>query len=254
MGTESDDKSMRELSARWARAGAMFDVEPTSTTPDLERLLLDTARQARADARLLVMAATWLTRYGSLVARHRLNQLVGHELAPSDRVVLGFLLELVRNETDTSHFNGVIALCRECAGNRRDNLVDFPPLFEVYRGRPALLARLGRQGSALARSWGMLADPIEFKLDALRPARWVVGRNPSFRMRADLGGDLRCSVLITLEHDPDAGRSESNLARECGVTRRALRLALDQLEMAGRIEYERKGNRKVIRLAHRVAA
>ncbi len=55
------------LIRRWASLGAGFDasfgggrLDAAPDDIDLERLLLDTARLASSDARLFIMAATWL--------------------------------------------------------------------------------------------------------------------------------------------------------------------------------------------------
>ncbi|MCA9291663.1 MAG: hypothetical protein KDA25_11090 [Phycisphaerales bacterium] len=244
MTTLAVEGDVDRLAAQWARIGAAFNAAPSASTPDLERLLIETVRRAPADARLFIMAGTWLCRYGGLVARHRLRRLAIHELNRHERPVLGLLLDLVRREARTAHFNEVIAACREHAD------VDVAePLFDIYRRRPALVESLRRRATAISRLWGRLCEAIVFKFDALRPARWIIRMNPSFRTRADLGGDLRCSILETLAAEPDAGASESALARACGVTRRAVHAALDHLILAGRVDAIADGRRRHIVLA-----
>jgi DNA-binding GntR family transcriptional regulator len=58
-----------------------------------------------------------------------------------------------------------------------------------------------------------------------------MSNNPSLHKRAIFSGKLQASILVTLETDPSAGRSESALARACGATRNAIRDALDHLEL-----------------------
>ena len=235
--TRQIETRLRALTRRWARLGAAFAVSPAPQTPDIERLLIDTARLAAHESRLFIMAATWLLEFGSLVAKHRLRALARAELEPEYHEVLGLMLDLVRQENGTRHFNEVIEVCRpaDAVADASDDDEEIPPLFDVYRDRPRLLRRLRRAASPVSRQWGRLAEPMEFKPDALRSRPWLIARNPSLRLRADLGGDLRCSILLTLADRPEAGASEMVLARACGVTRRAVRLALDQLELAGRV-------------------
>jgi len=83
--------------ARWSRVGVLFGSRPARTTPDLERLLLDTARLAPGNARLFYLAITCLSRYGNFVARHRLKRLIETGLEVDHQPVLGALLTLAVN-------------------------------------------------------------------------------------------------------------------------------------------------------------
>jgi hypothetical protein len=213
------------VAAQWARLGAGFNIEPAATTPDVERLLLNTARLAQDHARLLIMAVTWLARYGAVVARHRLCHLVVAELEPSARAVLGLLLESVAKANRTRHFNIVIEACAPAA--------EPGPLLAAERANDLLHERSRRRASELSRRWNLWFEPFELKADALRPTSWVIANNPALRQRADFHGDLRCSILETLRTQPEAGRSELALARLCGATRAAVRAALEKLAMAG---------------------
>lgn len=213
------------LIAAWTRIGAGFNVEPAERSPDIERLILETARCASMDSRLFAMAMTWLSMFDRLVARHRLGRLVMTELEPGYRPVLGLLLELAQVSRRGGHFNAVIAMCgpAELAG----------PLFEVDRGSGALSARAERRASEVSRRWNLWTEEMAVKKDAIRPAGWIIDHNPVFRARADFKGDLRASIVEVLRVDAAAGASESELARHCGVTRMAVRAALADLELGG---------------------
>ena len=69
-----------DVAAAWARLGVMLNVEPVDRTPDVERLLLDTARLAPGNVRLFVLAATWLHRFSSYVAGSSAVRMVQDEL------------------------------------------------------------------------------------------------------------------------------------------------------------------------------
>jgi len=56
--------------SRWARVGVLLGGRPARTSPDLERLMLDTARLAPVSPRIFYLAVTWLSRYVSLAIKH----------------------------------------------------------------------------------------------------------------------------------------------------------------------------------------
>jgi len=223
------------LIAQWTRLGAAFDTQPADESPDLERLLLQTARLTPQSERVFVIAATWLGKYGCLIARHRLKRLLVDELEPQHRPVLGLLLDTAREETGTAHFNGVIRSCSPAA--------EAGPLFEIEREDARLCGLAKRHASPISRRWNLWARPFQAKDDALRPARWIIERNAACRSRADFKGDLRASIMAALGNDPRAGESELSLARSCGATRSAVRQSLEDLERAGRIVREYEGRK-----------
>ena len=81
------------LWSRWARLGVLLHGAPAADSPDLERLLLDTARGIETNARLLPLVVSWLAEYGGFVARHRLRRMIVAELEPRHRPALGFILD-----------------------------------------------------------------------------------------------------------------------------------------------------------------
>ena len=224
-----------DVIAQWTRAGAGFSAHPAGTSPDLERLLLATARTASGNSRLFIMAASWLCRYGSLIAKHRLKRLIVDELEPHFRPVLGLLLDTVRQWTGASRFNAAIAVCDPADTPR--------PLFEIECANAAFKRLAEARASDISRRWNLWAPEFEPNLDALRPASWIMRMNPDYQERARLKGDLRSSLLLELKYDPQAGTSESELARRCGAERAAIRAALADLELAGRIERRPEQNR-----------
>jgi hypothetical protein len=210
----------------WTRIGAGFGADPSPETPDLERLVLETARRAPGMARLFTMAATWLHRYGDLIAKHRLHRLIRDELEHEHRATLGLLLDIAQQGTRPAQFASIIRELSPASEPR--------PLFDIERASAKLAERARRRSSLISARWGLWCEEIELKDDALRPAAWVMGRNPGLIMRADFRGDLRASVLAALGHDADAGRSELDLARRCGGSRAQVRNALDNLELTGK--------------------
>ena len=221
------------VAARWARAGVLLNVAPARQTPDLERLILDTAECIPSSPRLFSLAASWLTRYCRLVARHRLARMTAGTGDPHALAVLGLLLDTVRKESGTESLDAEIACCRPAPRGM--------PLFGVDRSSPALAERIRKRASRLSRRWNLWADPVEWRWDVIRPVAWVLQRNPSFRTRAIFHGGLRASVLACLEHDRPGGASEAELARLCGVTRKAVHEAVDHLEFCGLAARRRAG-------------
>lgn len=230
------------LVSQWARLGAGFTIEPAAETPDLERLLLATARHGPRMSRVFIMAATWLHLYGDLVAKNRLKRLIVAELAPEHRPVLGLLLDIAQQGTHPLQFQSII---KGIAPATSDG-----PLFDIERSDERLLDRARRQASPISQKWRLWCAPIEFKPDAIRPPQWVMSQNPGFITRADFRGDLRSSILAALRHDHHAGDGESQLARSSGGSRAQVRNALDNLQLTGKVSRELvpKARRTRIRL------
>lgn len=225
------DERLDNVIAKWTRLGVGFGGAPSSESPDLERVVLETARCAPAMARLFIMATTWLHRYGELIAKHRLRRLVRDELEPAHHATLGLMLDAAQRDTHPPRFASIIRDLTPASEPR--------PLFEVERASEALAARAEVRASALSAAWGVWCEAFEFKDDALRPANWVMRMNPGLVARADFRGDLRASVLASLTHDAGAGRSELELARRCGGSRAQVRHALDNLELTGKASRRR---------------
>lgn len=228
---ERNDRLERAI-REWTRLGAAFSTLPARKCPDLERLLLETARLAPSMPRLFIMATSWLNKYGDSVAKSRLIWLIHQELEPEHQAALGLMLEVAQGGTHPARFASVI---QELAVARHRR-----PLFEVERTPASMAARARRRASKASLRWGVWCEPFELKHDALRPANWVMARNPELVARADFRGDLRASALAALAHDPSAGDSEIHLARHSGGSRAQLRNALDNLELTGKVRRIRR--------------
>ncbi|MBI1337327.1 MAG: hypothetical protein GC164_10240 [Phycisphaera sp.] len=213
--------------ARWSRVGILFGARPSRRTPDLERLLLDTALVAPHYARLFTLSVTWLSQYDSFIARHRLKRLINDELEQEARPILGLILDLAIKHGATPTLN--------TAGKECGSFDEPRPLFEVH-ARSAARKHLAKTNScpeAIRR--GLWAPDVDLKLDALRPATWIIQNNPELVDRAVRKGDLRCTILETLRHDTQGEELDSELAlvRLCAANRPAVSAALDDLECEG---------------------
>ncbi len=230
------------VASRWVKLGVMFNVAPAKATPDIERLLLDTARAASGNSRLFILTAGWLALYGEYVAKHRLFRLILDELEPEFRPTLGYLLEWVKLYTDKNgdRFNQAIDAC--------GSAVDARPLLDVDRRNDALAQLAQEQASPLSLKWGRWMEDFELKTRALRPLHWIAEQNPSLADRALTGGDLLASVLAECEADGGIIESESELARRCGVSRPAMRQAIRRLTMAGRLRTIERGKMHAVQL------
>ena len=215
-------QTLDHVIAQWARLGVAFNTQPSAKSADLELLVLETARVASQDERIFVIVATWLCKYGHLVAKHRLKRLVIVELEEQYKPVLGVLLDTVRQQTRTAHFNDVIGECYPAT--------ESAPLFEIERKHKKLHRLAERHASPISKRWNLWTRTLHPKDDALRPARWIIENNPGYQSRADLKGDLRSSIIAALRHRPEAGECEASLARSCGATRSAVHSSLNSLE------------------------
>jgi hypothetical protein len=229
------------LEAPWARLGVLLNVTPARSTPDVERLLLETAKACPSNPRLFVLAVTWLRELGIYVAAHRLKKLATEELSPDDQATLGLIL-------DTAADHGGAKSLRRTVADGLTRAQTPGPLFEVDRGELASLVE--GEATETSRRWGRWVQPITLKPDALRPPHWVIEKNPSLSWRAAHKGGLRCSVVEVLRRDL-AGEevSEAALARNCGATLPAVRAALEDLlrEIPG-LRVERRRGRAGTRI------
>ncbi|MGA2232755.1 MAG: hypothetical protein ABSH22_17790 [Tepidisphaeraceae bacterium] len=230
------------------RIGAMLNVRACDREVDLERMLLETSRQASGNFRLFILAVTWLAKYGEFAAKHRLARLIYHELGAEHRAALGLMLDLAREKgINNSHrFNQAMIACGRATDQR--------PLLDIDRRSDFFVRMARKNASAASLKWGRWVGDFELKEDAIRPASWIIEHNPSMRWRGDFKGDLRASVLAELEANAQSGASKSELARACGATRAATTKALESLKLSGRIRYSRQRNRLVVQQSERHAA
>ncbi len=223
-----NDRAVNSLESQWAKLGILFNCEPTAQTPDLERLILATARQIGGNARLFPLVVTWLVEYSGFVARHRLKRLISAELEPDHRAALGLILESAIANGGGRELCIPVEACSPCPAAR--------PLFDVHRGNAALERIAANGASALSRKWRVWAPAVALKRDAIRPVGWLLDQNSTFRDRIIRKGDLRSSILEVLRWDSDGHvRSESELARLSGATRTAVRKSLAALMQEGAV-------------------
>jgi hypothetical protein len=167
-----NEELMNSVAARWTRLGAMLNVQAAETTPDIERLLLDTARVSSANIRLFMLAATWLASCGEYIAQHRLVRLIRDELESEHRPVLGLLLDWAKHRggSNSARFDLAIDACRTANHSR--------PLSDIEFSN-AVFARLAeKRASSLSRKWGRWISDFEPKKEALRPVAWIAEHNP----------------------------------------------------------------------------
>lgn len=213
--------------ARWTRAGVLFGGRKSRQSPDLERLLLDTARWAPDNARLFNHAVSWLSQYDNFVARHRLKRLVTETLEPEARPVLGLLLDLAIKHGASRELNIAADQCGSADEPR--------PLFRVHAASKTRRHLAEQTSCPEAKRRGLWAPNVEVKTDVLRPASWIIRQNPGFRDRAIRKGDLRVTILETLQRDTlEHGLdSEQALVKLCAANRPAVSASLDDLEVEG---------------------
>lgn len=220
-------KTYDNVERDWARVGVLFGCEPSRRTPDLERLLINTARKCPDNARLLPLAVTWLVEYGQFVARHRLKRLVQTELEPEPQAILGLLIEEAVRHGATRE---LLIVSEECFP-----LSPAVPLSRVQRDQASLAHVSERRASDVSQKWGVWTPPVELKPDAVRPVSWLLDQNTEYRERVIRKGDLRVSIIETLRRDVPGHivASEAALSRLSGATRAAVRKALAALRLEG---------------------
>lgn len=208
----------------WARLGVLLVVRPARSTPDLEQLLIDSARHSPAHPRLFSLVISWLAIHGRAVAAHRLAHRVVAELHES--APLGLMLE---SAVALGGPRRLLIAAKACRAR-----VPAAPLFDSFTREPALVQLASETASSRSRAWGCWAPETPLKHDAIRPVPWVLERNPELHDRLLRRGDLRCSIVETLRRDLNGrAASTSELARLCGVTRAAARAAVESLIAEG---------------------
>jgi biotin operon repressor len=231
------------LPAQWKYWGAGFNVPPCVGPVNLEQLLVDTAKEdGMADnPRLYVMAVTWLAEHHEIIELDQLARLA-EKLRGRDSARLGLLLETAQKFIGAGVFSQVLLVCQPWETPE--------PLCDVDRSSPGMVRTAERKASPLSLKWGLWADPIdELKHDAMRPASWIAQANPEFLFRKLLKGDVRSKVISALAGLGQNEVSETNLTRRVGCTRRAMHLALENLEASGLIFRQRQGRRYAISLS-----
>jgi len=214
------------VESQWARLGVLFNCAPASATPDLERLLLDTARQLHLNGRLLPLVATWLVEHGLYIARHRLKRLIVDELEPEYQSALGLLLETAVEHGAPAELR---RLCKVC-----DVSAQLIPLSASFRDDSALIQIAHQTASDISKKWGLWSPVIVLKNDAICPSNWIRIHNPSLLPRLIRRGDLRCSILEVFRFDLDGQASTiSELARLTRATRPAVYEAVESLIAEG---------------------
>lgn len=219
---------IESIEASWTRLGVLLPVTPAKRSPDLERLLLESARQLSGNARLFPVVASWLAEYGGFVAKHRLGRLITAELEAQYQAALGLLIETAVLLGAPSDLSLAAQACRAAP--------EPAPLFSSHQRNPQLASLAQRTASPLSRKWGAWSPDIERKRDAIRPVTWLLTQNPEFRERIIRKGDLRCSILESLRLDTNGMvRSEADLARLSGATRAAVRKSVAALIKEGEV-------------------
>lgn len=221
------------LLSRWVRLGAMFNVSAAAQTPDIEMLLIASARILPEEARLFAMTVSWLARYHRLVCRHRLAAVAEGISDPVHSATLGYVLSAAGRYARTDHFNLAVKGCRPLSTPQ--------PLYHAYQRNSRMVELARQEAEPLGVSWGLWTPSERLYEDVIQPAAWVMKRNPSLRYRAFFGGQLAGSILATLKANPEAGRSESALSRACRATRCSVREALEHLELCRLIDRRRVG-------------
>lgn len=179
------DSILDSVASRWARLGVLLNVEAADHTPDLERLLLDTARVISANSRLLTLAASWLSRHASLIDLPRLSLQIQNHLEVKYRPNLGLLLELAGQFSPAVELSSAVDACGPA--------VDSRPLSDVESDNPVFRRLAEQRASALSRKWGRWTIDMAPKNSALRPSEWIAQHNPS--------------LIRTASSDPSSHRS-----------------------------------------------
>lgn len=162
---------------RWTRIGALFNTAPAAERVDLESLVLDTAAHARSDERLFVMAASWLAAHHHLLDARRLGRrLTSSAVGAETAAVAGAMLSFARSGVSgPTALDAAIRYCRP--------LPTLVPLFPQLEAHPVLLTLVKKEALPLFKTWGFWHNDATLKLNAIRPATWIVQHCPELLLR-----------------------------------------------------------------------
>jgi len=81
---------------QWVRLGAFFSAETAKQTPDIEKLLAETAEFCTQMPRLFTVCVAWLSQYNRLVCRHRLARFAIDISGTDASAALGLMLSIAK--------------------------------------------------------------------------------------------------------------------------------------------------------------
>jgi hypothetical protein len=235
------DQDYSDVISRWASLGVMFNARPSREAPNIEQLLIDTAGQLDQNARLLVMAVTWLERFHTKVFWDQLSGLTAR-LVGRQSAQMGLLADMVGQYVHDKALQSVIDACGP---------METPePLSAVERTRPALAGLSRKRACGISKKWGLWTQGVDrLKSSAIRPAVWIARRNPTFALRGMLKGQVAVRAIVALSEQGMKDVTETQLTRHVGCTRRAMHTALDDLDNSGWITRKQSGKRYAINLS-----
>ncbi|HEU4454939.1 MAG TPA: winged helix-turn-helix domain-containing protein [Longimicrobium sp.] len=236
------EANRRAISAEWARIGGGFTVEPARAAVDVEDLLVRSAVQAPADARLFAVAATWLSIHHHLVDMRRLGRML-EALEGMSSAAAGAMLSVANEEARSARLAAAERHCRPLAEPR--------VFFEQTAASPVLSTFARDNALPVFARWGLWHDELSLKPDAVRPVGWILEHCPELRIRALLGAGLDGEIVEALRARP---RSIAELAREAGTTYAATHEATARLVARGLVEHRRETGRTEMGIPAAVAS
>lgn len=236
------DTDRRAISAEWARVGGGFTVEPARSPVDLEDLLVRSAVQAPADARLFAVAATWLSVHHHLVNVRRLGRMLD-ALEGMPSAAAGAMLSAANEEARSARLATAARHCRPLAEPR--------VFFERVAASPVLSTFARENTLPVFAHWGLWHDELTLKPDAVRPVGWVLEHCPELRVRALLGAGLDGEIVEALRVGPC---SITELARDTGATYAATHEATTRLVARGLVEHRRRTGRTEVAIPAEVGS
>lgn len=222
-----------ELSTSWTRIGVLFTIEAATEQGDLEDLLIKTAKVARYDERLFVMAASWLFVHYHLVDTRALKRVI-KRVDKCTSATLGALIAMARTDIKgPTPLDAALSYCRPLA--KRE------PLFLLANEVPPLLRKVKAQSLPLFEAWGFWHNDSKLKTNAIRPIRWILANCPELRPRALLGPSLDAQIIVELTKSPS---NLAGLVKNLGATYAATYAATSRL--LGRGLVARDNDKKIM--------
>lgn len=180
---------MSDLYKKWKKLGVGFAGAPeVRFFIDVEKLLMDTAKEGRVDSRLLFGMRGWLLNNHDLVNGQRLIRLIKQETKKGESTsVLGAVLDSVVREKPRSALKNVLKYCKR---NDQREFV-FPRIAESK-----VLSRLNEEENhPVWESWNLISREMEEARGVLRRRSYVLRRNKNLLVRALIGNGVKAEIL-----------------------------------------------------------
>jgi len=147
------------IESQWVRLGFGLNSGTSDFTPDVESLIVSSARCFRENSRLTELVVSWLARNGDYVAKHRLKGRISQLTDVVEKATLGLVIESAIELGASPDFACTVVSCELLAVPQAISLTDeHTPYFRVLAEETA---------RDLSRKWACGRSKPRFEMSPL---------------------------------------------------------------------------------------